>query len=418
MVVVDLFEVFGLLVAWLRIGPFAFALMLVLSGLLRAGFTLFFARATRLNLGLPSRPRSVWRELPRVRWLHFPWLRIFGFAIASLSLQLDSLAILLLSAGVANHEILHIQILLHALAPLLGAGYGWSRVFYFDFKSITRFESPLLVARFGRLLDRTALVYPVVLSLLAWPIIEWLLPGFLGAAPWLLGAFVVARSVFALRQLEAFSYVDYRAQLRQSLILVAGLALGFLFLSRENLRLPIASAALLLAALVGPRGRAGATPLKPGGVLGTEAWLRCVSHLDAPLRLVVVTIDRRSTRMGAIRESLIAKGFTAPMLRLGRTQWAFCVDALENDTLNLRRRLIAATAGAASNLSIGPRQSNGRTLLREGLIESKALAWLLGTRGLDVVARCSVRSTLSRGVLPNGPSRSAAAFELRDPPNS
>jgi hypothetical protein len=382
LVFVDVFEVVGLLYAWFRIGPFAFALMLVLSGLLRVSLTLLFVRITRNHVGLPSQPLRLWREFCRIRWRTLPYRRSLGFAIGNLSLQLDSLAILLLSAGSTGSDWQHVRLLLHALAPLLGAGYGWSRIFYFDFKSLARFHSPLLAVRFGRLLDRIALFYPFVLSLLAWPVVESLAPGFLGNAPLLLWLFVVARSCFALRQIEAFSYVDVRVQVRQLLVLCVGVGLGFLLLPPDNLRLLLASTMLFLAAFIGPRAKLEIKTLEPGCVLGLESWLAHVRTHEAPLRLVSVTVDRSSTKVGAIRRSLIAQGFIEPMLQVGRSQWAFCVPTAEGDNGAIRRRLISATAGAASRLFVGENTPNGRMLLREGLIESSTLSWLLGVRRL------------------------------------
>jgi hypothetical protein len=379
-VVIDIVEVFGLLYAWLQVGPFAFAWILILSGLLRALTTLYFVRSTRRFLGLPSSSRSIWQEIGRTPWRQFPLRRSVGFALSNLALQLDSLAIVLLSTKTADADGMRIRIILHALAPLLGAGYGWSRVFYFDFKTLVRLHSPLLTIRFGRLLDRVALTFPIVLSLLAGPLVEWLIPGLLGEAPVLLLVFVVARSTFALRQIEAFSYVDVKAQIRQILTLIVGLSLGLGFLPDGVPQLPLVTFVLFVAAFANPRARPKSEPLEPGSRLELEDWLARLRAIDEPVRLVSLTVHRSSVRLAALHRSLIRDGFISPILKLGRSQLVLFVPAGLETSQEFRRRLIASTSGAASLEFVGETKPTGKALLVAGLIETTELTWLLDGR--------------------------------------
>jgi hypothetical protein len=417
-VTVDIIEVFGLLYAWLQVGPFAFAWMLIAVGTLRLAFTLFFVRNTRKQLGLFAPSRSAIQQFTRMRLAHFPWLRSMGFSASNLSLHLDSLAILFLTFYTNASEGLRMRVLLHALAPLLGVGYGWSRIFYFDFKTLERFNSPLLVNRFGRLLDRVALIYPFVLSMLAAPLVEWLIPGLLGNAPWLLLIFVVARSSFALRQIEAFSYVDIRTQWRQLITLFLSLSLGALLLSKGSLRLPLVTAALFVAAFVFPRARPKTYEVKPAAVLHLEAWLSQLLAVESPLHLVAISVNRAQVRSGALRQSLLQFGFSSPLLEGTRSQLLLYVPMSKGDKASIQRRLIEATSGTITHIFVSDAYANGEQLLKVGILETQRLSWLIGGRDLPMMplrSEASLRSRF-RELFPDGVNLTSHQGCLKDLP--
>lgn len=358
LVLVDVLEVFGLLIAWLRIGALAFALVLAVSSVLRATFTLLFARLMRRQLKLPERSRSVWRELRRKGWPALPYPQMCKFAALNASLQVESLAVMVLSTGAAGAMGLTLSLTIHALSPLFGAGYAWARVFYFDFKRLDHFASPVFAVRFARLLDRVALVFPLLLVALVFPIAHWLAPELLFEAPWVLTALVVARSVFALRQIEAYSYADHHVQLRQVALLAVILGAVVLTAHRPEVMFAGTVAAFLVAALLGRRARVSSRSIEPGAVLGVESWLRWLSRQRQSLRLVWIEVDRNTSTLGRVRRALIAQGLEVPLLRLGRATWLIALPA-DIDVRTQRVRLLQATAGAARSLTFGEGADGG-----------------------------------------------------------
>ena len=358
LVLVDLLEVFGLLIAWLRIGALAFALVLAVSSVLRATFTLLFARLMRRQLDLPERSRSVWRELRRNGWPALPYPRLCKFAALNASLQVESLAVMVLSTGAAGALGLTLSLTIHALSPLFGAGYAWARVFYFDFKRLENFASPVFAGRFARLLDRVAIVYPLLLVVLVFPIAHWLAPDLLFEAPWILMALVVARSVFALRQIEAYSYADHHVQLRQIVLLAVMLGVVVIAAHRPQVMFAGTVAAFLVAALLGRRARISSRNIEPGAVLGVDSWLRWLSQQQRRLRLVWIEIDRNTSTLGRVRRALIAQGLEVPLLRLGRATWLMAKPA-DIDEHTERVQLLEATAGTAKFLTFGEGADGG-----------------------------------------------------------
>jgi hypothetical protein len=381
--VVDIVEVFGLLLLWLRVGPFAFAVMLVVTGVLRAALTQYYTRATRVAIGLPTPSPTVLRRIRRVRWRELPYGRALGFAVGNLALQFESLAIVLLSSG--GEDAARLSALLHGLSPLLSAGYVWSRIFYFDFKSVSRHASAFLSVRLGRLLDATALVFPCVLWGAAWPLVARLLPGLFDVTAWPIAGFIVARSVFSLRQVEAYSYVDWRVQVRQLALLLAGLGGVAMFVDGDKARLIGVSLALTLAAYAGRRGRPTRAEFRDGETLGFEAWLGYLAGAPGPLRCVTVTVDRRIGRMGAVQRALTEAGFTSPVLVLGRSRLSFVVDAGTEDETALRRRLLEVSAGTLLELHIGRPFVDGRSLIVDGFPECAEIGALLSRARGDVL---------------------------------
>ncbi len=357
-VLIDLFEVFGLLIAWLQIGAFAFALMLIVTGVLRASMTLWFASSTSEQLRLPKPARSLRREFSRGGLRRLPWQQALKFSLLNASLQIDSLAIVLLSAGVAGGEGVLLSLSMHAFSPLLGAGFAWTRVFYFDFVRLGAHVCPLIAERFGRLLDRVAVLYPFVLVALVLPIAAWLVPGLLATTPDLVIGFVVARSLFALRQMEAYSYADHRAQLRQGAVLLLAVAGMLLFAHRINVMLVGFTAALLLAAVVGRRARVKRPALEPGEALCFEQFVVWLRQQPKPVRLALLEVDRRMASVGRVRLALLRKGFEGPSLQPSQHRLLVALPSLV-DPRELRSHIMAATAGTVTSMRMGAMASSG-----------------------------------------------------------
>ncbi|MGC4067643.1 MAG: hypothetical protein QM784_23945 [Polyangiaceae bacterium] len=118
----------------------------------------------------------------------------------------------------------------------------------------------------GRLLDATAIVFPCVLWGLAWPLVRRLLPELYDVAAWPLACFIVARSIFSLRQVEAYSYVDWRVQVRQLAILLFGLSVVATLPIGEDAKVLGVSLALTSAAYFGRRGCPNAVGVSRRGI--------------------------------------------------------------------------------------------------------------------------------------------------------
>lgn len=358
LVLIDLFEVFGLLIAWLQIGAFAFALMLIVTGVLRASMTLWFVSSTSEQLRLPRPARSLWREFSRGGLRRLPWRQALKFSLLNASLQIDSLAIVLLSSGVAGDDGVRLSLSMHAFSPLLGAGFAWTRVFYFDFVRLGAYVCPLVTERFGRLLDRVAVLYPFVLVALVLPIAAWLVPGLLATTPILLVGFVVARSLFALRQMEAYSYADHRVQLGQGAVLLLALAVTLLLAHRINAMLAGFTAALLLAAVMARRARVKRSAPEAGEALCFEQFVVWLRQQSTSVCLALLEVDRRVTSVGRVRLALLQKGFEGPNLQPSQHRLLVALPS-PIEPRELRVRIMTATAGTVTSMRLGAMVSSG-----------------------------------------------------------
>ena len=352
MLLVDFMEVFGLLWAWLRVGPYAFALVLAVGGAFRCAFSLYFTERTRGKLGLPRRARSILRELTRGGMPSLPFMQVLKFAGLNASLQVESVVILLLTVGLGGAAGVVLSMTIHAFSPLLGAGYSWARVFYFDLKRIEGIGEPFFARRLGRLLDRVALLYPVLLVVLVVPIANLLAPEFVPDGPAPIALFVIARSLFSIRQIEAFAYVDYRVQLRQSLILSGLLVVVSLCAPEPPWFFYAIVGAFLVAALAGRRARLSQASGESAQVLGFEAWLEWLRCSSKQWRIASMIVDRSTTTLLRVRRALLDSGHPCPMSRVSRARWVTLVSADANEYA-LRARLLEASGGTLSTLKFG-----------------------------------------------------------------
>ncbi|HEY5954933.1 MAG TPA: hypothetical protein VIV60_00220, partial [Polyangiaceae bacterium] len=383
-IITDILEVFGLLVAWLAIGPYAFALVLLLIGALKSTLTLLFARATRIQMDLPNSAGSILREWRKGSWLRLPWLRASKFAILNMGLQVDSLAILCLSSGLAGEAGVALSLSIHALSPLLGAGFAWTRVFYFDFIRLRRLKSSLLAHRFGRLLDRVALVYPLVLLAAVIPVVHWLAPRILVTTPLVLGGLVLSRSLFALRQMEAYSYADHRVQIRQATILLL-ITTAFVPMQLPLTMLIVAfTLGLVAAAVVGGRARLGIGAPRPSSPVCVEVFLTWLGAQSRPFRVVRLQWNPALTNGDRICRSLAKCGFASPTSMMARHQLMLAVPAA-CDPHALQRTLIRATAGTLKSVQLEPHSLTGIDNCRALALEAPALK----CRSFETAARHS-----------------------------
>jgi hypothetical protein len=218
---------------------------------------------------------------------------------------------------------------------------------------------PLIAQRFGRLLDRVAIIYPLVLVALVVPIAAWLVPDLLAVTPSLLVGFVVARSLFALRQMEAYSYADHRAQLRQAAMLVLGVMVILLLVHRIDVMLMGIALGLVVAALVGGRARISRPALEPGATLCFEQFVDWLKEQPHPLRFVLLDIDRRMTSVGKVRLALLKRGINGPTLQPSHHQLLVALEP-SLDSRELRSQITIATAGTLSAIRVGDEVSSGR----------------------------------------------------------
>jgi len=414
LVLVDFIEVFGLLWAWLRIGPIALAIVLGVGGTLRCIFTLYYAARTRKKLLLPRRSRSVWRELVRGGWPSLPWLESLKFAGLNASLQVESMVILLLGSGVGGEGAALLAMTIHSFSPLLGAGSSWAQIFYFDFKRIEAMGERFFARRMGRVLDRVALAYPPLLVALVLPVAYLLAPELIPDAPVAVALFVVARSLFSIRQLEAFCYVDHRVQLRQALILALGLGGVALLPPPSPGFLYAVVAVFVVAAVAGPRARLSRHDARVGQVLGLEAWLEWLGNSTEPLRLVTMVVDRSTATLAAVQRAMLEGGHRSPFVRVGHARWVTLVET-DSSELVLRARLIAASGGTLSSLTLGCPidRSNMRACLRESQLLSTPM--LESARDVDVSHEGDSALRLEReflGLFPQGRCLSERAGSL------
>ncbi len=365
LLVVDLWEVLSLFVLWHWVGPLAFSLALGSSALIRSVFTLHYVRRTerRLRLARPSLsswfllpPKRVWNQLRSL-----PWKRLLVHGLANLALQVDSLLVISLGSGLGGEEGYALALLFHAFSPYFGAGFGWSRVFYFDWKQLERFGSELLVRRLSRLLDWVAVLFPLLLGLLVVPIAQLLIPELLDLSLLVLLPFVVARSILALSQMKHLGLGRYRPLLWQTLLLVPGLAL-LTFTSAEPLwGLLVVSALCLLAAWAIRSSGQQAAPTTV--ILPLESWFASLARSPMAVELAWLQTSS-SVRRNAVLGALAQAGF-GPLHASGKRGIALVAssDGSSEKLGPTRRQILHACGGTLTTLDVMPISAPAGSLL-------------------------------------------------------
>ncbi len=352
-----------LLIQWL--GPWSFAPALIVGGVVRNAFALYYTRRAYQRTRVPAlRWRLFLRHsLPRFESL----LPAFKHAAANFTLQLDAWLIMaLVAADSGNRGHMFAATLFHLFRPLFGAGAVWARVFYFDFKRLQTGSFDLLRERFERFMRSLAwiasaaigalliVIAPLLLGpRLRWEVLALLLP------------FISARSLLALYQVQAFSYERYGH------LLLIGLGAAALLLSVSFLPtdLPVTLALLgigLFAIVLLVRAPRHAHPpdRAQGTLRGFAAWLTELAAARGPVRVWIAQCERRLMPAGRVGRALVSGFPEARFTRFGRNRLLWYAPAAIDTDLFVNR-LIVQSAGCLSALWTGPVGANGVTAWRE-----------------------------------------------------
>lgn len=293
---IDILDVLGLVALWPWLGPWSFAVSLLATSVLSSGLTWWFALQT--YHGLRLRPRV--HLLRRRSSIHVR--RRFGDivipALANSATELDGLVITLLVVGAQNDPItLALAAFVHGVRPMIGAGYNWARLFYFDFTLLGRGYASVLRRRFERLLARGAWLLGLGMWVLA---TAWSLVVFGGQLIWLGVLFFplfLVRSRLSLAEIQLFSYRRYGMLIATTLSVGGGIATLALF-DVQGLEMLAALIVLLGTALVALQSSHARHPVPcslTSPSLPLPLWVRQVARTTSPVRISVLTTYARPT---------------------------------------------------------------------------------------------------------------------------
>ena len=411
----DVVDLAGALLLWPWLGPWGFAVALLAGGVVRAWLVVVYARrAYRLS---PLRGLRVRGRRKKARPLGFGAVRrAVPHALGNSAAQLDAWILLALAAAAESERAALIVAAFHVLRPVLSASVGWTRLFYFDFKML-EVRGRLLQERFESLLRRLALGLAIVtgaLLLSLWPLLWNRMPD--AEALWLV-VFLILRSVFALNQVQAFSY----GRTRYLLGTAGAVALGLVVMPwvpflRDNL---LAAVTVMIGAvtLVAPRpirlrtlpvGRAApltrASDEHEPHVVGLYQWLGELTAFAGPAQVFAAFVPNRlSVSVHRVAAELSRKHGVATTV-WGARHVLWFENAGEGALNNCRERLITTAAGCLSTLRLGPRAESGRAALARAIEDGVLEAGL--ARRLRAVEMCSpeelaeaFRRTFPQGVL-------------------
>ncbi|MBN2194470.1 MAG: hypothetical protein JW751_16755 [Polyangiaceae bacterium] len=390
LLLIDVFDLLGPLLLWRAVGTWSFATSILAVGLLRVGILLHYTRRGYRGARLADRQLlQAARRAPR-RLAKLGLGTAASHALAAAAGQVDSLVLMALVAGSRAGTSLRLAATLFVLSPLLGAGVGWARVFYFDFKRLQRGAPLFLVERFEGLVGNVAGGFPILCWALGFASASLVAPEVVNAGSLVLLPFLVARSLFALRHVQAFAYQDHRVQAALALAVLVGLGLVVVLPEDEHLLLGALTLVLVVAIVAVPAARRPASGPSLDSVpeLPLLRWLPAGVAAELPARIWRVRHDRRLASGGKLRVALRrvvgAGAFTSPaadsllLLSLGEA---------ERD--RERRSLIRAAGGcilAIDCLGAGP---NGRSAIAAAVREP-ALVEALG--GADTGRRRTRRA--------------------------
>lgn len=291
LLVIDVSDLLGVLLLWPMLGPWSFGIVLGAVGILRAALTFVFvghsfrrSKIPRFRLGICLKqchnlPVS---QLPDA----------VSHGLANSAGHLDAILVMAFVVAAKNDErYLHLAIVFHLVRPFLSAGFGWARVFYFDFKKLEHRHGRFFMLRFQAFVRRFGMAFSLVLAAvsIAWAGLLW--PGVFQPFWFLLFPFFLARSLVAIYQVQAFSYGQYRYLALQAAALASVIA-GVLWLPLSpTSTLAMASLVLLGGSiLVGP-------PDLPRPSWPALPHARAVS---LPRWLDALDQQRNSVRVGAL----------------------------------------------------------------------------------------------------------------------
>lgn len=192
---------------------------------------------------------------------------------ANAVIALDSLVVLAVLGGAdAGSAAL---VVLFLAVPGIRAGAEWARLFYFDLKKLELRLFTNLRRRFERHTARVAWALGLAFWALSVVVAGAVYEGRLRVPSVAMPAFFLGRSLLARAQVQAFADGAYGPVLATGVALVAGVAVGAVATSSDDVRLGVVAAVTVAAALVLGRWRHRALVRgEAGTALLTLDWLR------------------------------------------------------------------------------------------------------------------------------------------------
>ncbi|MEK7703683.1 MAG: hypothetical protein AAB426_01895, partial [Myxococcota bacterium] len=371
---VDVLDVLALVALWPSLGPWSFAASLLATTALSTALTWWFTRETYRSLRIGPRLRRHARRSHdatrhAVRDIALP-------ALANSVSELDALVITLLVLGAGDDATsVAVAAFVHGVRPMIGAGYNWARLFYFDFALLARGYAGVLRRRFERLLARGAWLLGLAMWLLA---SGWSLIVFRGQLLWLavlFGPMFLLRSRLSLLEIQLFSYRRYSALIATSVLLGGGLvALAWLHLTGMAM---LAALVILLATSLVALRLAPAHHVSPrtlaGASLPMPLWLRSVARASAPVRVSVLTTFARPVRRSVqLIAASLASALPGSLIAPIGGRRLLLAEVGDVGTLADHSTLVGAAGGLLEAVQILPIAATGRAALdlarREGLL--------------------------------------------------
>jgi len=353
----DLTEIALLVVLFPPFGLLSFVAMVVVGGIVRIGLTNYFSK--RAYRGSRIKPPTVRETFSARNVLARRDMSLAAkFALSNATSQLDGVIImlLLLAANAGGEAAMLFASTYYVLRPLMAVAHNWVRAFYVDLRRIDG-QCRLFQRRFRSLMSRTAVAMAcgvVLLVLLATSLLSGGLPS---PALLLLAPFFVARSLWSLRQLDAFASAQHAALIRVSLALLLALHL-IAWWSSSATALMITATVLMIAG--GFALPTASDRRQHGSVVGLPRWLALAACAERPMRLTVLTIDRRLTTAPRLIRRLVPRIESAVFARFGHSHVLVAEPAA------------AAVLASASNAAVSA--DGALTEFRSVVVESGAPA--------------------------------------------
>jgi hypothetical protein len=362
LVLTDVADVAILGAAFLWIGVWGLGISIALVGLIRGVVAWWFTRRVYRQLKFDLGGLRAWLS----GWTKSVWTprRSVEFALGNVVGEVDALLVVGLIAAPGNPRgTLLLAALFHVLAPLHASASSWPRLFYFDFKRLQAWGSPLLLGRFEAFLERTAWWVPVPIGLVTLGILAAFWRGQYGWLAFELLCLAAVRSRLSLAHVRAYSLADLPFLRRLFFGMVAVAAVGPLvahLAPQVALGLVVALSAVGLL-LVG-RSQRPLESRRPVGLVGVSVWLHYLLREVGPLYVGLARIDRRLTTLGRVEYAWRAtlNGGVAARLSHDTLVW-FAREPAE------RKQLFADASGALRELHVGASVADGKQALLLGL---------------------------------------------------
>jgi hypothetical protein len=367
LVLPDVLEVALIVALWPHLYLWCFGPAIVMAGALRAALVFHYTRRSYRSSRIPPISRRGFvRSISTVG--PGDLLGFVRHGLANAVFQIDTVLILtLLYASVRNPAYMPLAVLFYVLRPFVTAGFSWSRLFYFDFKRLALGHSRFFRSRFERFLGRVAVVFSAVTAVLAivWTAVFWRGPG-IGWDLAALAPFFVARSLFGLYQMQAFSYGRYRYLFVTGAVVGLGI-LGVGLVPGDRLIVFSALAVLMILIVVlggAPRIGAAGEEEKELPIVPLPRWLALLSGSGGEVLVGAARVNTASGGAARVMRELAEKIGAGAIARYGRNLllWFERGPAGEGMT---PARLVVATAGCLNSAELARSTDGGERALAE-----------------------------------------------------